>query len=78
MTHGHVDYPAYLELGLKDGQVSSVNGKEFNKEGVFNVIKYVCKGENVNTDDVLSKIRSLQKNNGAVTLKLYDGAVTAI
>ncbi|NLD10554.1 hypothetical protein [Aminicella lysinilytica] len=78
MKNTAVDYPAYLELGLKDGQVSSVNGKEFNKTGVEKMIEYVCEGENVTKTDVINKVHNLQQNNGSITLKLFDGAVTAI
>jgi|GEM_PF-1924757 len=78
MKHVHVDYPTYLELGLQDGHVATVNGKEFNNEGIENVIGYVCKDVDVDTEDVFNEVRHLDRSNGAVTLKLYNGAVKAI
>ena len=34
----HADCPTYMELGLKNGEVNTINGKELNKEGVTHVI----------------------------------------
>lgn len=78
MKKSNIDYPAYLELGIKNGHVSSVNGKEFNEEGVETIIEYVCRDENIAKSDVFDKIKCLNENDGSVTLKLYNGAVTAI
>ncbi|SCJ88111.1 Uncharacterised protein [uncultured Eubacterium sp.] len=72
----HVDCPTYLELGLKNGEVSTVNGKELNHEGVKHVIDYLCQEVDVKADDVLTKVKSVGKDEGAVTLKLYNGAVS--
>lgn len=74
----HVDYPTYLELGLKNGKVSTVNGKELNSDGVVHVIDYLCQEVNVKTADVLSKVKTLNTSNGPVKLKLYNGVVTAV
>ncbi|MGN0658896.1 MAG: hypothetical protein ACI4LA_04755 [Emergencia sp.] len=74
----HVDCPTYLELGLKNGEVYTVNGKELSGEGVVHVIDYLCQEVDVKAEDVLSKVKSLKKSDGAVTLKLYDGAVSAV
>lgn len=74
----HVDCPTYLELGLVDGQVNTINGKELNSEGVVHVIDYLCQEVNVKVDEVLNKVRSLNQSCGAVTLKLYDGVVSAV
>jgi len=71
-----VDCPAYLELGLKNGTVCTVNGKELTAEGVEHVISYVGKEVNVKADDVFTKVKSLGKDSGSVTLKLYNGAVS--
>ena len=38
----HADCPTYMELGLKNGEVNTINGKELNKEGVTHVIDYLC------------------------------------
>jgi hypothetical protein len=78
MKSKKIDYPAYLELEMKNGHVAAVNGKEFNKEGIDTVIDYVCKDENLSKNDVFEKIDSMSQSNGSVTLKLFNGAVTAI
>ena len=74
----HVDYPTYLELGLKNGEVSTINGKELNSDGVVHVIDYLCQEVNVKADDVLTKIKTLKTCNGFVKLKLHNGLVTAV
>ena len=74
----HVNCPTYMELGLKNGEVFTINGKELNSEGVIHVINYLCQEVNVKAEDVLSKVRSLNAPDGAVTLKLFDGMVTAV
>ncbi len=74
----HVDCPTYLELGLKNGEVNTINGKELNSDGVVHVIDYLCQEVNVKAEDVLEKIKSMGAADGQVTLKLYDGAVTAV
>ena len=70
------DCPTYLELGLKNGEVYTVNGKELNDEGIKHVIGYLCEEVNVKVEDVLSKVRAMEKNDGAETLKLHNGAVS--
>lgn len=74
----HVDCPTYLELGLKNGEVYTINGKELNRDGVKHVIDYLGQEVNVKADDVLSKIAAMNQPDGAVTLKLYDGIVSAV
>lgn len=74
----HVDCPTYLELGLKNGEVYTINGKELNRDGVKHVIDYLGQEVNVKADDVLSKVHSMNQADGAVTLKLYDGMVSAV
>ncbi|MEE0741071.1 MAG: hypothetical protein ACLRWH_08560 [Emergencia sp.] len=74
----HVDCPTYLELGLVDGQVNTINGKELNSEGVVHVIDYLCQEVNVKAADVLSHVDSLNQSCGAVRLKLYNGVVSAV
>ena len=74
----HVDCPTYLELGLKNGEVFTINGKELNAEGVHHVIDYLCQEVNVKSEEVLSKVRSMGAENGPVTLKLYDGSISAV
>lgn len=74
----HVDCPTYLELGLKNGEVYTINGKELNRDGVKHVIDYLCQEVNVKADDVLSKVHSMKQSDGAITLKLYDGMVSAV
>ncbi len=74
----HVDCPTYLELGLKNGEVYTINGKSLNREGVKHVIDYLCQEVNVKADDVLTKVASMKQTDGAVTLKLYDGTVSAV
>ena len=49
----HVDCPTYLELGLKNGEVYTINGKDLNRDGVKHVIDYLCQEVNVKADDVL-------------------------
>ena len=72
------DCPTYLELGLKNGEVYTVNGKELSDEGVKHVISYLCQEVDVKVEDVLSKISAIDKHDGAVTLKLHNGAVSAL
>ncbi len=74
----HVDCPTYLELGLKNGEVSTINGKELNKEGVKHVIDYLCQEVNVKAEEVLSTVQTMNTENGSVMLKLYDGMVSAV
>ena len=74
----HADCPAYMELGLKNGEVNTINGKELNKEGVTHVIDYLCQEVDVKTEDVLTKVKGLKKSEGSVVLKLYNGMVTAV
>lgn len=74
----HVDCPTYLELGLTDGEVSTINGKELNTDGVIHVIDYVCQDVGIRAEDVLSKIKSLNRKDGSVTLKLFEGVISAI
>lgn len=73
----HVDCPTYLELGIKNGEVNTVNGKELNGEGVNHVISYLCNEVDVKVDDVLNKVKSIGTSDGAVTLKLHNGSVSA-
>ena len=70
------DCPTYLELGLKNGEVYTVNGKALTNEGIQHVIGYLCEEVNVKVEDVLSKVKATGQNNGAVTLKLHNGAVS--
>lgn len=74
----HVDCPTYLELELKNGSVNAINGKELDSDGVKHVIDFLCQEVNVKTDEVLSKAKTLGTSNGQVTLKLYNGAITAM
>ncbi len=74
----HVDCPTYLELGLKNGEVYTINGKNLNRDGVKHVIDYLCQEVDVKADDVLAKVSDLGQRDGAVTLKLYDGMVSAV
>ena len=74
----HVDCPTYLELGLKNGEVYTINGKDLNRDGVKHVIDYLCQEVDVKADDVLSKIAAMKQKDGAVTLRLYDGTVSAV
>ena len=74
----HVDCPTYMELGLKNGEVNTINGKELNKEGVTHVIDYLCQEVDVKTEDVLTKVKGLKKSEGSVVLKLYNVMVTAV
>lgn len=74
----HVDCPTYMALGLVDGQVNTINGKELNSEGVCHVIDYLCQEVDVKAEDVLSKVKSMGKQQGEVTLKLYNGVVSAV
>lgn len=74
----HVNCPTYLELGLKNGQVVAVNGKELDPEGIKNVVNFVCEEVNVKADDVFNKVGDINSPNGAVTLKLSNGVVSAI
>ena len=74
----HADCPTYMELGLKNGEVNTINGKELNKEGVTHVIDYLCQEVEVKTEDVLTKVKGLKKSEGSVVLKLYNGMVTAV
>ena len=67
-----------MELGLKNGEVNTINGKELNKEGVTHVIDYLCQEVDVKTEDVLTKVKGLKKSEGSVVLKLYNGMVTAV
>lgn len=76
--HVQVDCPTYLELGLKNGQVATVNGKELNPEGIKNVVGYICEEVNVRVDDVFEKVDTVCASNGDVTLKLFDGGVSAL
>ncbi|MGC2873181.1 hypothetical protein ACPW7J_12065 [Ihubacter sp. rT4E-8] len=74
----HVDCPTYLELGLKNGEVYTINGKELNIDGVKHVIDYLCQEVNVKAEDVLTKVKAMKQDNGEVTLKLYNGMVSAV
>ena len=74
----HVDCPTYLELGLKNGDVVAVNGKELNNEGIKHVISYLCNEVDVKVEDVLNKVKNVEASDGAVTLKLFNGAVSAL
>lgn len=74
----HVDCPTYMEIGLKDGEVNTINGKELNSDGVIHVIDYLCREVDVKAEDVLHKVKTLNTESGAVKLKLYDGMVTAV
>lgn len=74
----HVDCPTYLELGLKNGEVSTINGKELSQDGVIHVIDYLCREVDVKAEEVLTKVSSLGAVNGPVRLKLYDGMVSAL
>lgn len=74
----HVDCPTYMELGLKNGEVNTINGKELNTEGVAHVIDYLCREVDVKAEDVLTKVKGLKKSEGSVMLKLHDGMVTAV
>lgn len=72
------DCPTYLEISLKNGEPTVVNGKEFNHDGVAQVLSYICQEVNVKSDEVIATAKVAANNNGAVKLKLFDGAVTAI
>jgi hypothetical protein len=74
----HVDCPTYLELGLKNGEVNTINGKELNSDGVVHVIDYLCQEVSVKADDVLSTVKDLGQTEGTVTLKLFDGCVSTV
>lgn len=74
----HAEYPTYLELELIDSEISTINGKELSKEGVKHVIDYLGQEVDVKAEDVFEKVQMLNTVNGVVTLKLYDGMVTAV
>ena len=57
-------------------KVYTVNGKELTNEGIQHVIGYLCEEVNVKVEDVLFKVKATGQNNGAVTLKLHNGAVS--
>ena len=54
--------------------------KSYNyfREGVKHFFDYLCQEVYVKADDVLSKIAAMKQTDGAVTLKLYDGTVSAV
>lgn len=69
--------PAYVEIGFKDGQAVSVNGKELNYEGVCNVISYICNEVNTKADEVINIAKTFAKEKeDIVTLKLFNGSIT--
>lgn len=70
-----MECPTYMELELKHGEVKTINGKELSREGVREVIDFIGQEVNVKADSVLQTLKSLKKDNGSVTLKLYNGAV---
>ncbi len=74
----HAECPTYLELELTNNEISMINGKELNKEGVEHVINYLGQEVDVKAEDVFEKVQMLNTVNGVVTLKLYDGMVTAV
>lgn len=73
-----MNYPTYMELDLNQGEIESINGKELNKEGVNNVINYLCENANVKSETVMHVLSNLKEKNGAVTLKLFEGSVIAV
>lgn len=60
----HVNCPTYLELGLKNGEVNTINGKELNSDGVIHVIDYLCREVNVKAEDVLAKVKNMKAADG--------------
>lgn len=74
----HAECPTYLELELIDSEISTINGKELNKEGVKHVINYLGQEVDVKAEDVFEKVQMLNTINGVVTLKLHDGIITAV
>lgn len=78
MKSVHVDSPTYLELGLMHGEVQTINGKELSREGVRHVINYLCQETDVKAEAVLDKVNEMNTDCGAVTLKLFNGAVMAV
>lgn len=74
----HMNYPTYMELELKHGEVQTINGKELTREGVREVISYIGKEADVKTESVLQTLKALKKQEGQVTLKLFNGVVMAL
>ncbi len=74
----HADCPTYLELELKNSEISTINGKELSKEGVSHVINYLGQEVDVTAEDVMKKIKMLNTVNGMIKLKLFNGMVTAV
>lgn len=70
--------PTYMELELKHGEVQTINGKELTNDGVRQVIGFICDEVGVKSDSVLQTLKALKKENGVVTLKLFNGGVMAL
>ncbi|MDD4377002.1 MAG: hypothetical protein PHH48_02470 [Eubacteriales bacterium] len=76
LSKTHSDYPTYLEIGFKNGEATSVNGKELNQDGISTVLSYICRETNLRAEEVLNKAKNFAKSDDAVKLKLFNGAIS--
>lgn len=76
MTNVKVNYPTYLQLGFDKGNVVSVNGKELNKDGVNQVLSYICREVDVRSEDLMRTAEKIAKCHDDIKLKLYKGTIS--
>lgn len=72
------DYPTYLVLGIDNGEIKTVNGKEFNRTGIINVLNYIASDCRVNTNEVINVAKSSSPKEGCIKLKLFNGNIKCL